>query len=147
MATTTRKARAPSPRKTPPGDLSKQPVSSVEWIRRDLLDANDYNPNRVAPPELRLLERSILADGWTQPLVVRFAEEGRFEIVDGFHRWTVSGYPNVAKLTAGLVPCVLVRSDPVDQRMSTIRAQPGPGQPLRLCHGRHRRRARLLGHR
>jgi ParB-like chromosome segregation protein Spo0J len=98
-----------------------QPVAHVRWVPRELLDANDYNPNRVAPPELALLETSLIEDGWTQPLVVR-PEGDRFEIVDGFHRWTVSGRPKVYDLTDGMVPVVeLAPADGSHQRMSTIR--------------------------
>lgn len=102
-----------------------QPINNVEWIHRDLLRANDYNPNHVAPPELKLLQQSIVEDGWTQPLVIRPAEEQEdgtcFEIVDGFHRWTVSGRKVVAEMTAGHVPCVTIDPDPTQQKMSTIR--------------------------
>jgi len=64
-------------------DLKKQPVSAVVWKHRDTLTSNDYNPNRVAPPELELLILSILEDGWTQPIVI--LKDGT--IVDWFHRW------------------------------------------------------------
>ena len=95
------------------------PLNNVEWVARDTLRANDYNPNHVARPELELLKLSILADGWTQPIVVR----GNGEIVDGFHRWTISADPEIAVLSEGLVP--IVRLDDkislADQMASTIR--------------------------
>lgn len=95
------------------------PLSNVAWVERDELRANDYNPNHVAPPELRLLKISILENGWTQPIVAR--ADG--EIVDGFHRWTVSADPEIARLTDGLVPVVRLADnvDPSGQRMATIR--------------------------
>lgn len=83
--------------------INKQPVSTVEWVNRSTLKANDYNPNHVAPPELELLKVSILRDGWTQPIVT--LADGQ-TIVDGFHRWTVSGDAEVAKITNGKVPIV-----------------------------------------
>jgi ParB-like chromosome segregation protein Spo0J len=91
-----------------------------------VLRANDYNPNHVAVPELKLLAQSIVEDGWTQPLVIRPADEEEdgtcYEIVDGFHRWTVSGrFDEVRAMTDGQVPCVVVQPDPAHQRMSTIR--------------------------
>ncbi len=109
---------APVTARVPTG-IDRQPVSHVQWVDRDTLRANDYNPNRVAPPELDLLKRSILEDGWTQPIVIRDGGE----IVDGFHRWLVSDDPEVRALTGGLVPVVPLRAevDPVHQRMSTIR--------------------------
>lgn len=108
-----------------PTGTDEQPVSSVQWVERAALHANDYNPNRVAPPELRLLKLSILEDGWTQPIVARL--DG--EIVDGFHRWTVSEDPDVAALTGGLVPVVYLRAvDASHQRMSTIRHNRARGE-------------------
>lgn len=99
--------------------IENQPVASVEWVDRDTLHANDYNPNAVAPPEMKLLRQSILEDGWTQPIVIRDGGE----IVDGFHRWTISGDKAVRALTDGKVPVVRLRDDvsPAHQRMSTIR--------------------------
>lgn len=96
-----------------------QPVSAVEWVPRDTLRANGYNPNHVAPAELALLRTSILADGWTQPIVAR--ADG--EIVDGFHRWTVAANPLIAAMTGGLVPVVRLRADlsPEEQIAATIR--------------------------
>lgn len=96
---------------------NNQPVSNVQWLHRTELKANDYNPNAVAPPEMDLLALSILEDGWTQPIVA-LADK---TIVDGFHRWTVSGRPEVYALTDGYVPVVLLAADPVHRMMSTIR--------------------------
>ena len=95
------------------------PLDSVEWVSRDTLKANDYNPNHVARPELQLLKLSILADGWTQPIVVR----SNGEIVDGFHRWTVAADPEIAALSDGLVPVVRLHDTTslADQMASTIR--------------------------
>ena len=94
-------------------------MSAVEWVPRDTLRANDYNPNHVAPLELELLKVSLLEDGWTQPIVIRDGGE----IVDGFHRWLCSGDPRIGDLTGGLVPVVKLPADmePAQQRMATIR--------------------------
>lgn len=99
--------------------LFPHPVSNVQWVHRDELKANDYNPNHVAPPEKRLLKISILEDGWTMPIVVR----SDMEIVDGFHRWTISGDKDVYALTDGYVPIVKLSDEKslADQMMSTIR--------------------------
>jgi ParB-like chromosome segregation protein Spo0J len=94
------------------------PVANVEWMHRDKLNPNHYNPNKVASPELELLKISIIEDGWTQPIVINADNE----IVDGFHRWTVSGMVEVYSLTGGMVPTVRIRpSDSAHQRMSTVR--------------------------
>jgi len=98
-------------------DLKKQPVSAVVWKHRDTLTSNDYNPNRVAPPELELLILSILEDGWTQPIVI--LKDGT--IVDGFHRWMVSEDQRLAERYEGMVPTVTIEADDVHRKMSTIR--------------------------
>ena len=101
------------------------PISNVQWVERDTLKANDYNPNKMAKTELGLLKVSIMEDGWTQPIVARL--DG--EIVDGFHRWTVSADKDVAALTGGLVPVVFIKEiDPARQRMATIRHNRARGQ-------------------
>ena len=97
--------------------IDKQPVNQVQWIDRNELNANDYNPNHVAPPELELLKTSIKEDGWTQPIVILEDKT----IVDGFHRWTVSGTPELMQMTDGKVPCVIVNFDKDHRMMSTIR--------------------------
>lgn len=112
---------------TPPDTLrapnghAAQPISEVRWLPRTSLSANSYNPNKQAPPEHRLLKVSILENGWTQPVVAR-PEAGALEIVDGYHRWTVAADPEVAALTDGLVPVVVLPpTDPATARMATIR--------------------------
>ena len=98
--------------------MENQPVNKVEWIHRDRLKPNGYNPNHVAPPEMELLAISIIEDGWTQPIVIN----DEMEIVDGFHRWTVSGTVQVYKMTGGKVPVVrLLKKNEASQKMSTIR--------------------------
>lgn len=95
-----------------------QPLDEVVWIDRNLLTANDYNPNKVAPPELRLLKISIMENGWTQPIVASRDNV----IVDGFHRWTVSRDKDVFALTGGIVPVVYIEhTDKHGTRMATIR--------------------------
>lgn len=109
-----------------PAGVENQPVGKVEWIDRNELHGNDYNPNKVAPPELDLLKHSILEDGWTQPIVIR----SNNEVVDGFHRWTISADPEIHALTGGLVPVVRLRDDVSEahQKMSTIRHNRARGQ-------------------
>jgi ParB-like chromosome segregation protein Spo0J len=96
----------------------QQPIDLVRWLHRDTIKPNGYNPNKVAPPELRLLKISIIEDGWTQPIVINPDNE----IVDGFHRWTVSADPAVGKLTDYHVPVVVTcPKDKSQQMMATIR--------------------------
>lgn len=103
--------------KAPVFEIKKQPLYNVEWVDRAELKPNDYNPNKVAPPELQLLITSIMEDGWTQPIVA--LEDGT--IVDGFHRYTVSGMPPLIDKFKGFVPVVRVVVDPIHRKMSTIR--------------------------
>ena len=80
------------------------PLSSLQWVDRDRLHANDYNPNKVSEDTLRLLTQSILSNGWTLPIVVR----PDYTIIDGFHRWTVAGREPLKTLLGGKVPVVIV---------------------------------------
>lgn len=97
----------------------KHPVSHVKWVPAEKVVANDYNPNVVAPPEMKLLRLSIESDGYTQPIVVWEREDGIYEVVDGFHRHIVGkelGYTHL--------PVVVVnneRTDRNDRIASTIR--------------------------
>tara|TARA_R110000744_G_scaffold72668_7_gene145763 strand:+ start:2389 stop:2907 length:519 start_codon:yes stop_codon:yes gene_type:complete len=96
----------------------QQPVNSIKWIQRDKLKPNNYNPNYVAPPELKLLKISIIEDGWTQPIVIT----PDYEIIDGFHRWTVSDDKKIREMTDGKVPVVITKpQDRKSQQMATIR--------------------------
>lgn len=83
------------------------PLSSLQWVDRTMLHANDYNPNKVSEDNLNLLIQSILANGWTLPIVVR----PDYTIIDGFHRWTVSGREPLFSKLGGKVPVVIVDHD------------------------------------
>lgn len=84
-------------------DLLK-PVSNVQIVDRELLKPNDYNPNKVVEQNLELLIQSILTNGWTLPIVCR----PDYTIIDGFHRWTVSGREPLKSKLGGKVPVVIV---------------------------------------
>lgn len=83
------------------------PLSSLQWVDRNQLHANDYNPNKVSEDNLQLLIQSILTNGWTLPIVVR----PDYTIIDGFHRWTVSGREPLLSKLGGKVPVVIVPHD------------------------------------
>lgn len=101
-----------------------EPVDCVLWVPAYKVEANDYNPNSVAPPEMKLLERSILEDGYTQP-IVSWAKETSFEVVDGFHRNRVGKESKeVNQRILNYLPLVVIneqRSDKGDRIASTIR--------------------------
>lgn len=86
-------------------DINKHPVSHVRWVPAEEVYANDYNPNKVAPPEMKLLEVSIQTDGFTQPIVTWKTEEG-YEVVDGFHRHLVG-----KKLGYSHLPIVVLNTE------------------------------------
>jgi len=81
------------------------PLSTLHWVDRDKLKANDYNPNRISRENLDLLVQSILSNGWTLPLVVR----PDYTIIDGYHRWTVAGEEPLKTQLKGKVPVVIVK--------------------------------------
>lgn len=80
------------------------PLSTLQWVGRDRVKPNDYNPNKVSKQNLELLKQSILTNGWTLPIVVR----PDFTIIDGFHRWTVAGEEPLKSMLEGKVPVVIV---------------------------------------
>lgn len=104
--------------------MRAEPVDLVLWVPAERVEANDYNPNTTAPPEMRLLEHSILEDGYTQP-VVTWMDGDRRETVDGFHRGEVGrNSKRVRKRTHGYLPVTTVnasRTDRGDRMAATIR--------------------------
>lgn len=104
--------------------FTDEPVDCVQWVPEDLVIANDYNPNSVAPPEMELLHTSIQEDGYTQPIVV-FEHDGIYEVVDGFHRNRVGKeYDDIRERIHGYLPVTVInddRHDKADRIASTIR--------------------------
>lgn len=101
----------------------KSPVYNIISVPIEKIKPNTYNPNTVAPPEMRLLYDSIKADGYTMPIVCYYDKENdSYIIVDGFHRYRIMlDYPDIYEREEGLLP-VSVINKPLDQRMaSTIR--------------------------
>jgi ParB-like chromosome segregation protein Spo0J len=104
--------------------FANEPIDCVQWISGDQVEANDYNPNVVAPPEMKLLEHSIQEDGFTQPIVTWF-DNNHYEVVDGFHRNRVgkeSLFVNAR--IKGYLPLVIVnksRQERSDRIAATIR--------------------------
>ena len=101
----------------------KSPVYSVIAVPVEKLRANSYNPNAVAPPEMELLELSILEDGFTMPIVCYHLEDlDIYEIVDGFHRYTViKTSKRIYDRENGLAPVVVIDKDISNRMASTIR--------------------------
>ena len=101
-----------------------EPVDFVKWVSNDGVKANDYNPNKVAPPEMKLLEHSIVSDGYTQPIVT-WPHDNKIEVIDGFHRHRVGKESKiVSERIKGYLPVVSInhgRSSSNDRMASTIR--------------------------
>lgn len=101
----------------------KSPVWDIKAIPFEKIKANEYNPNSVAPPEMRLLYDSIKEDGYTMPIVCYYnADEDIYEIVDGFHRYSIMReHKDIYERENGMMP-VSVIDKPISERMaSTIR--------------------------
>jgi ParB-like chromosome segregation protein Spo0J len=101
-----------------------EPVDLVLWVPSEQVQGNNYNPNKVAPPEMRLLERSIKEDGYTQP-IVGYAVDEAIEVVDGFHRSRVGKESKAVRSRVhGYLPVTKIngdRTDSKDRMASTIR--------------------------
>jgi hypothetical protein len=104
-------------------DLSKHPVNDVRWVPVEDVIANNWNPNKVAANEMRLLYISIKADGYTQPVVTTWDEENKkYVVVDGFHRYTIlKTYKDIHESTGGMVPIVVIDKPVGDRMASTVR--------------------------
>ena len=102
---------------------NNHPVDNVQWVPVDKVKANDYNPNSVAPVEMKLLHTSISHDGYTQPVVTVYDEENdEYVIIDGFHRYSIlKGSPDLRESTNGLLPVVVISKDINDRMASTVR--------------------------
>lgn len=103
-----------------------EPVDFVRWVKNNVVTHNDYNPNKVAPPEMQLLELSIMNDGYTQPIVSwSNQEKGMIEVIDGFHRHRVGKESKVVnQRVQGYLPVVDIRTEQSgkqDRIASTIR--------------------------
>jgi ParB-like chromosome segregation protein Spo0J len=100
-----------------------QPIDHVQWVPIEKIHANDYNPNSVAPNEMRLLYWSIYHDGYTQPVVTVYDEkQDRYVIVDGFHRYTTMRLnEDIRARTGGRLPVVVLDKSINDRMASTVR--------------------------
>jgi ParB-like chromosome segregation protein Spo0J len=99
------------------------PVYNVKAVPIEKIRANSYNPNAVAQPEMKLLETSIWEDGYTMPVVCYYLpNEDMYEIVDGFHRYTIlKTSKRIYEREKGLLPIVVIDKDDSNRMASTIR--------------------------
>lgn len=106
--------------------FKNEPIDFVKWELSNNVTHNDYNPNKVAPPEMELLEVSILNDGYTQPIVSwQNDDKNMVEVIDGFHRSRVGKESKIVKQRVmGYLPIVNIRTEQSgknDRIASTIR--------------------------
>lgn len=115
------------------GPFAGEPVDCLRWVPADSVEANDYNPNAVAPPEMELLRLSIEADGFTQPIVTH-RDSDRWTVVDGFHRNRVGKECEAVRdRILGHLPVVQIRESRTgepDRMASTIRHNRARGKHL-----------------
>lgn len=99
------------------------PVYKVQGVPVEKVVANDYNPNIVAPPEMKLLELSIWEDGYTMPCVCYYLpDKDLYELVDGYHRYLVmKKSPRIYQREKGLLPITVIEKDITNRMASTIR--------------------------
>ena len=101
----------------------KSPVYNVIAVPIEKIQANAYNPNTVAPPEMKLLYKSILEDGYTMPIVCYYLKDiDKYEIVDGYHRYrTMIEHKDIYERENGCLPVVAIDKDLSNRMASTIR--------------------------
>lgn len=95
----------------------EDPVDCVVWVPLENIEGNDYNPNEVAPPEMKLLKKSIGEDGYTQPVVVWKGDEQSFEVVDGEHRSKVpQRWKYIRERMHGYLPVTQIKDEQSDRK-------------------------------
>lgn len=99
------------------------PAYGVRAVPLEKIEANTYNPNAVAPPEMALLYDSIRADGYTMPVVCYYDEEkDRYIIVDGFHRYRVmKEHSDIYEREGGCLPVTVIDKPLAERMASTVR--------------------------
>lgn len=101
----------------------KSPVYNVKAIPVEKIQANTYNPNHVALPEMKLLYESIKDDGYTMPIVCyKIPETDKYEIVDGYHRYCVMmKHKDIYEREKGMLPVSVIEKPITDRIASTVR--------------------------
>ena len=116
--------------------FKNEPIDCVLWIKRQQIIANDYNPNVMSPTEKRLLETSLVKDGYTQPVVVLPIQQSKnkpsqWQVVDGYHRYLLSKKNRLNKRINGYLPITVLDVEShtmADQMAATIRHNRARGQ-------------------
>ena len=101
----------------------KSPVYNIQKVPIEKIQSNAYNPNAVAPPEMKLLYKSILEDGYTMPIVCYYLKDiDKYEIVDGYHRYRImKEHKDIYERENGCLPVSIIEKDINNRMASTIR--------------------------
>lgn len=100
------------------------PSLNVQLVKADKVEGNEYNPNKVAPPEMRLLKLSMKKDGVTMPVVIADQKKKKkpYVVVDGFHRTSViQGDKELNKSLNGFLPVSRLNKTIENRISSTVR--------------------------
>lgn len=90
------------------------PCANTLLVSKDLIIANNYNPNHVPKDKMQLLKQSIKDNGFCFPIVTIFDDiEEKFVVIDGFHRKTMG---DTAWMDFDYIPLVFVEHD-ISKRM------------------------------
>ncbi|HGN2047123.1 TPA: IbrB-like domain-containing protein [Proteus mirabilis] len=116
--------------------FKNEPTDCILWIKQQQVIANDYNPNVMSPTEKRLLETSLVKDGYTQPVVVLPIQQSKnkpsqWQVVDGYHRYLLSKKNSLNKRINGYLPITILDVEShtmADQMAATIRHNRARGQ-------------------
>ena len=109
--------------------FSKDPISNIQWINVNELNANDYNPNVVLNRELKLLELSIVTNGWIQPVLINKDHT----IIDGYHRTHLAkNSKKLKQLYNNKVPCVVMNLSESERMLLTIRINRAKGNHIAI---------------
>ncbi|HCU0055269.1 IbrB-like domain-containing protein [Proteus mirabilis] len=116
--------------------FKNEPTDCVLWIKQQQVIANDYNPNVMSPTEKRLLETSLVKNGYTQPVVVLPIQQSKnkpsqWQVVDGYHRYLLSKKNSLNKRINGYLPITILDVEShtmADQMAATIRHNRARGQ-------------------
>jgi len=104
------------------------PISQVQWKDVNSISANDWNPNIVQSSEFKLLKFSLLRQGWIQPILVSTAGEDKYEVIDGYHRWSLAKTDQeVHARTGGKVPVVILDLTVPERKLLTVRINRAKG--------------------
>lgn len=93
------------------------PCANTILVARDLVVANTYNPNHVSDDKMELLYQSVVDNGFAFPIVAIWDDDQQlFVVVDGFHRYMVSG---PKWLNMSHVPLAVLAHDAAQRMVAT----------------------------